>query len=186
MGELETRQFLSVSETLLPFAKGDSLDLIGQIFGVTRIQQADASVAAADGNFTFYVRRGTFGDLNRGQSIASPADVRISTGDTAGPVFLTNPVTLASGASRQAFSARALNPGTGGNAPSGVFNRHNFTAYAEASFGSLLVTNNFGIIGGRDTEDDESYRYRIHLKIQSQSGINEAALRYEPLQLPGI
>ena len=29
-------------------------------------------------------------------------------------------------------------------------------------------------------------RYRIHLKLTSQSGINEAALRYQLLQLPGI
>jgi hypothetical protein len=36
------------------------------------------------------------------------------------------------------------------------------------------------------TEDDESYRYRIHLRLTAQSGINEAALRYQMLQLPGI
>jgi hypothetical protein len=52
--------------------------------------------------------------------------------------------------------------------------------------GTLLVNNNFGIVGGRDTEDDESYRYRISLKLKSQSGINEAALRFAILQVPGI
>jgi hypothetical protein len=53
-------------------------------------------------------------------------------------------------------------------------------------FGTLLIANNFGIVGGRDTEDDESYRYRISLKLKSQSGINEAALRFAILQVPGI
>lgn len=73
-----------------------------------------------------------------------------------------------------------------GNTAAGVFTRHNFTNYTQSSFGSLLVTNSYGIIGGRDTESDTDYQYRIHLKLISQSGINEAALRYQLLQLPGI
>jgi hypothetical protein len=64
--------------------------------------------------------------------------------------------------------------------PGRFFNRHNFTNYAESRFGSLLVTNDFGIIGGRDQEGDESYRYRIHLKLISQSGSNESSLRFAP------
>jgi hypothetical protein len=48
----------------------------------------------------------------------------------------------------------------------------------------LLVTNDYGIVGGRDTEDDESYRYRIHLNLTSQSGSNENALRFALLQTP--
>jgi hypothetical protein len=76
--------------------------------------------------------------------------------------------------------------GSTGNTAAGVFTRHNFTGYTQASYGSLLVTNNYGIIGGRDQESDADYQYRIHLKLTSQSGINEAALRYQLLQLPGI
>src|SRR5579862_5974302 len=41
-------------------------------------------------------------------------------------------------------------------------------------------------VGGRDTEDDDSYRYRIHLKLISQPGQNEAALRFSLLLVPGI
>ena len=73
-----------------------------------------------------------------------------------------------------------------GNKAAGVFTRHNFTGSTQSVFGSLLVTNNYGIIGGRDQESDANYQYRIHLKLTSQSGINEAALRYQLLQLPGI
>lgn len=54
------------------------------------------------------------------------------------------------------------------------------------AIGSLLVTNASGIIGGRDAETDDDFRYRIYLKLTSQSGINETALRYQLLQLPGI
>jgi hypothetical protein len=41
-------------------------------------------------------------------------------------------------------------------------------------------------VGGRDQEDDESYRYSIHLKLTSQPGSNENALRFALLQVPGI
>lgn len=52
--------------------------------------------------------------------------------------------------------------------------------------GSLLVTNNYGLIGGRDEEDDESYRYRLSLWLQSSGGAAEADLRFALLTLPGI
>ena len=67
-----------------------------------------------------------------------------------------------------------------------MFDKHNFTNYTQSNFGSLLVTNQFGITGGRDTEDDQSYQYRIHLQLTAQNGINEAALRGQLLQIPGI
>ena len=62
----------------------------------------------------------------------------------------------------------------------------NFTNYTESAYGSLLVTNNYGIVGGADAELDDNYRYRIQLKLQAQNGANEAALRFQILQIPGI
>ena len=70
--------------------------------------------------------------------------------------------------------------------PAKFFTIHNFSNYADSRLGSLLVTNDYGIVGGRDTEDDDSYRDRIHLKLVSQAGSNEAALRFALLQVPGI
>lgn len=102
------------------------------------------------------------------------------------PVYLTDAVVLPAGANKQYFSVTSLYSGSQTNAPAGVFTRHNFTNYADASFGALLVTNDYGIVGGRDQEDDDSYRYRIHLKLIGQSGTNEAALRFLLLQVPGI
>ena len=88
--------------------------------------------------------------------IEIPSDVRISTGDPNGAIYLTDPVTLPAGDSREFFSARSLAPGSVGNAPAGVFTRHNFTGYEDARFGALLVTNNFGLVGGRDAESDDA------------------------------
>ena len=48
------------------------------------------------------------------------------------------------------------------------------------------MTNNFGLVGGRDAESDDDYRFRLNLKIQSRAGANEAALRLELLEIPGI
>jgi uncharacterized phage protein gp47/JayE len=186
LAELDSREYANLSQTLLPYATGVSLDLLGDIFGVQRIPQQDSSVAAADGNFQFYVRRGTFGAINNGRDIVIPANIRITTLSADGPVYLTDSVVLPASASTQSFAARALDSGSRGNVAAGVFSRHNFTDYADTSYGSLLVTNVNGIVGGRDEEDDESYRYRIHLKLSTQSSVNEAALRFQLLQLPGI
>ena len=60
-------------------------------------------------------------------------------------------MTLPAGGSRAFFSARSLAPGSVANAPAGVFNRHNFTGYTDSRFGTLLVTNNFGLVGGSRT-----------------------------------
>ena len=187
LAELEQRQFLNIAQSLLPFATDTSLDLIGEIFGVARITQQTAGVDVGDQNFQWYVRNGTFGSINSGQDIVIPSGVRIYTAAGAsGPVYIANAVLLPAAASSMFFSAASLYSGSQGNAPSGIFSQSNFTNYTESRYGSLLVTNNYGIVGGRDAEDDDSYRYRIRLKLQAQNGANEAALRFQILQIPGI
>ena len=186
LAELENRQFLNIAQSLLPFATDTSLDLIGEIFGVPRITQQTASVDIGDQNFQWYVRNGTFGSINSGQDIVIPSGVRIYTASPSGPVYVGSPVTLPAAAGSQYFSASSLYSGASGNAASGIFTQHNFTNYTESRYGSLLVTNNYGIVSGRDDESDDDYRYRIRLKLQSQNGANEAALRFAILQVPGI
>jgi uncharacterized phage protein gp47/JayE len=186
LGELETREFVNLGETLLPYATGQNLDFLGEIFGVARLAEQAGSVGSTDQNFRFYVKTGTFADINNGQNIVVPANVRITTADPNGPVFLSDPITLLAAQSQTYFSARSATTGADGNANQKVFTAHNFTAYADSPFGSLLVTNDFGIVGGRDEETDDNYRYRIQLQLASQSGANEAAIRFEILQVPGI
>lgn len=186
IGRLETAQFNNLGQTLLPFATGQNLDLLGEIYGVPRLGQQNSRVDTNEQNFLFYVRRGTFGDINGGQNIYIPADVSITTLASNGPVYLSDPVILYANNNRQFFSARSASPGSAGNVAASLLGRHNFTAYRDSAFGSLLVTNSYGIVGGRDQESDEAYRYRIYLKIRSQNGANEAALRFELLRLPGI
>jgi uncharacterized phage protein gp47/JayE len=186
MGQLETRQYLNLSQTLLPYATDDALDMLGEIYGVPRLTRQDATVYSTDNNFQFYVRTGTFGDINNGQDISIPANVQIYPQGSTNPAYVTQAVVLPAASSAVAFSAIPLLTGSAGNAPAGIFTQHNFTGYTQSAFGSLLVTNNVGVVGGRDEEDDDSYRYRIHLKLQSRNGVNEAAIRLVVLSLPGV
>lgn len=121
LAELESRQFLNIAQSLLPFATDVSLDLIGEIFGIPRIAQQTATVDIGDQNFEWYVRNGTFGAINSGQDIVIPAGVSIYTAaGVNGPVYIANAVTCPAAASSMSFSATAFNSGAAGNAPAGI------------------------------------------------------------------
>jgi len=187
MGDLETRSFVTVSQYLLPFATGDALDTLGDIYNLPRIQAQDANSPSTDNNFEFYVQSGTFGDINNGQDITVPAGTQIFSAAANSPVYATDvTVVLPASDSSFSFSASSTSTGAAGNVASGVFNQHNFRNYAQQAFGSLLVTNNYGVVAGRDAEDDESYRYRLRLKLQTGGGNGEPAIRTAILQVPGI
>lgn len=49
-----------------------------------------------------------------------------------------------------------------------------------------LPLDKYGTIGGRDTESDDDYRYRIQLSLSSQTGCSEPDLRSALLQIPGL
>lgn len=187
MGILEANAFIASSQLLLPYATGAALDALGDIYNVPRLAAADASSPSSDNNFEFYVDSGTFGSINNGNNIVIPAGTKIFTASPTGAVYSIDvQTTLLAGNSSQFFSASSLDTGSTGNAPTGIFTRHNFANYTQASFGTLLVTNNFGIIAGRNAEDDESYRYRLNLKLQSSGGNAEVNIRAAVLQIPGI
>ena len=63
---------------------------------------------------------------------------------------------------------------------------HSPPGYTDARYGTLLVTNNFGIVAGQDAEEHDNYRYRISLKLQSTGGAAETDLRLAILNVPGI
>jgi hypothetical protein len=188
IGQSESNSFTSIAQTLLPYATGSNLDFIGQMFGIPRLQASDVSASALDNNFEFYVSRGTFGTINNGQDITIPAGTQIYTaqGLSGQVVLTTNPVTCPASQSSAPFAVTNLQAASAGNAAAGVFTNSSFTNYADSAYGSLLVTNNYGLIGGRDAETDDDYRYRINLWIQSKGGAAEADLRLAVLVLPGI
>jgi uncharacterized phage protein gp47/JayE len=158
------------------------------MYGVYRFGETNASAAAYENNFRFYVKSGkAFSRINNGMAFSIPAGVKITTPTPGGPIYVTDaPTPLLSGESSVYVAATCTTPGSTGNGAANIFTAHNFTGYVDSPYGSLLVTNDYGIVGGSDAEEDENYRYRIQLKIQSQNGANEAALRFKLLQAPGI
>jgi uncharacterized phage protein gp47/JayE len=187
LGELEARQYINISQSLLPYATGDSLDFIGAIYNVDRIGRSDAQVSSSDDVFKFYVTSGTFGDINGGFSIVVPSGTKIFTDQVDGPTYiLSADATLQPTDSSATISAISQSVGAAGNAAAGSFTRHNFTNYLDSRFGSLLVANDFGVVTGRDEEDDDSYRYRISLKLATPGGAAETDLRADLLVIPGI
>src|SRR5208282_359087 len=94
MGTVEVDVYNMISQSLLPYATGSNLDLIGAIFGVPRLPQSNAIVIADDDNFEFYVRTGTFGAINSGSSITIPAGVILSSSSPTGPTFTVTSTTI--------------------------------------------------------------------------------------------
>lgn len=187
MGILETNVFITATQNLLPYATGNALDAFGSIFNIPRLDGSDAQSTAADSNFEFYVLSGTFGDINNGQDIIIPQGTQIFTSASNGATYTVDiQTTLPAASSSVFFSASSTSTGSSGNAPAGVFDVSNFTNYTQADFGTLLVTNNFGIVGGSDPETDDNYRYRISLRLLSSGGNGEVDIRAALLQIPGI
>lgn len=187
MGLLESNVFIEASQLLLPYATGNALDALGDIYNLPRIQASDATSPSTDNNFVFYVQTGTFGSINNGQDIIVPSGTLIFTSGVNGPAYTVDvQTTLPAAGTSQAVSATSVNAGSAGNAAAGLFTETNFTNYAQSNYGSLLITNNFGIIGGRDAESDADYQYRLSLKLQSSGGNSEIDIRAAVLQIPGI
>ena len=48
LGQSEQRQFQNLAHTLIPYATGGSLDLLGEIYGVPRLGQSSVQSDLAD------------------------------------------------------------------------------------------------------------------------------------------
>ena len=186
MGLSEARKYAALGQTVLAYATGDSLDFIAGP-KLPRLTAKTASSSSSDFNFTFYVLSGTFGQINSGRDIVVPAGTSISTSSQNGPTYtLDYPVTLPAASSSVSFSATSSADGTAGNAPAGVFTNCSFQGYTGFRYGSLLVTNNYGITEGQDAELDDNYRYRIALSWQSKNGAGLEDLELAILTVPGV
>jgi uncharacterized phage protein gp47/JayE len=187
MSTLEANAFGNLSQALLPYATGTSLDFIGAIYGVTRIPASNSAVSSTDGTLTFYVQSGTFGSINNGNDIIVPAGTLVfSNGNNLVSYATMFQTTLPAASNSQTFTATAVQVGSGGNAPANSIINTNFIGYAQASYGTLLVTNSFGIVSGRDVEDDLSYAYRIQLALKTVGGSSESDLTVQLLTVPGV
>lgn len=176
----------NVSQTFLKTAVGDNLDAIGEMFGVYRLQEVAPTVIPEDRSLKFYVKTGTFGDINSKKDIVIPAGTRITGKNSSVSYEVTSPVTLGLGTSVGYAAAVSKIAGAKGNIPQSSLDQHDFYKYSDSLNKSLLVVNDYPIDSGRDAESDNNYRYRISQKLLELEKCNLTALYANILKLPGV
>lgn len=169
-------------------ATGNDLDNIGSnVFGVQRFPEVKTFITESMKCLKFYVRIGTFGDINRDAS-GMPADMilpegTLVTGTSSGLTVtfrISADFTLGASLSELYVSGDLLS-GTFDPIPSNTLNTHSFTSYTQSASKMLMVTNPTTIGSGRPVEDDDKYRYRISKTLKTfprttYDGIYEAAI----------
>lgn len=186
----ETRSF--VESLSYQNAIGEDLDSIGfEYYGLQRNAGVRAKTNPGDTNFRFFVREGTFGEINGGNSIIIPSGTKISNypNITTGSeiVYQTKREYILPASSSFTYcEVEAVEVGDSYNVGREVLLHHNFTGYANAARNSLVCKNVYPIINGTNTETDESFRYRIANYISSQRNLNEESMRISGLEIPGV
>ena len=188
----ETRNYLENLSYLN--ARGEDLNSLGfEYYGLQRIPGNRASTNVGDTNFFFSPRENgtTFGDINNGQAIILPKGTRISNfpNITTGSeiVYQTKrEYTLNANAYYAYCEIEAVEIGSRYNVGKDVLLHHDFTNYATAPSNSLVCRNSYPIINGAETENDDSFRYRIANYISSQKRLNEESVRLAGLEIPGV
>lgn len=179
---------LGMLRTLLTNAEGLTLDLLAEMAGIQRNPEIHARVESTDQNLKYYVRTGTFGDINNGSGFTVPAgtEIKVATRGLGNAVFIQREDVIAPAGANEVYFA-ADQKGTvnlTGIAPAAL-KLHNFTGYSDATFGSLLVVNTRGV-AGRPRETDQNLRFRISNQIAGNAEANLTAIRISALQVPGV
>lgn len=176
-----------IMQTLLTDATGATLDLIAESYGIQRLQQIPPRVESGDSNLKYYVKRGTFGDINNGLDITIPRGTQIRTDNDSLSVYFIqrDEVTLSSVDNSTYFSADQVGQNFGGSISPLSLSKHNFTGYADAVFNSLLVTNEKGV-AGRPPESDANLRFRLRKQMTAAATGNQTSVRIAALAVPGV
>ena len=183
---------IEIAEAFVRTASRDSLDLIGELVGVNRLEAKKANVDAAHGNIKFHVISGTFGDITGGIPVTIPKGTALSAQVTIGSVpqiikyIVTEDVELLPAVSEVYVSASSADAGSKSSVGPGSINKHGFAGYLDYQNESLKIINVSGITGGIDRESDVNYRYRISNAVLSSEGANETAVRLAALSVAGV
>ncbi len=178
----------NLTKAFLSGASGQYIDLIGELVNTPRIGSSVARASSSAKVIKFYVKTGTFGDINSGLSITIPANTILSTRSDGNGVNYktTSGIVLTNSASEQFVSVEATVPGEVSNLGNGTLNFHNFANYSDSSNNTLLVTNISGIFNGSNIEDDINYKFRISRSVLSAEASNQTAILLAALSTPGV
>ena len=177
--------------TFLPNATGSNLDFIASIYGLRRNPPVRIETTTNDRAVRFYVRNGTFGDINSGVGFTIPAGARITLSDnitfsTNRPLYeVSNNVTVAFGDTQAFVPVQLVSKITITNARPGTLVKHDFFGYTESGKGLLQVSNDFGLATSSE-ETDTGLRFRIQERRKALASSNLDALRISVLNVPGV
>ena len=177
--------------SFIRFAQGPDLDLIAELVGLSR-RQASRNVADVESEVQkFYVRSGTFGDINGAASFTIPLGTTIQTIPTAStqePIYyVTTEDAICSPSLSEIFvGVRALEFGEDGSVGAGTLTRHNFELYDDYLDNSLLTTNIESISYAVARESDTNLKFRIVNQALTGEAANWTALRIACLAVPGV
>lgn len=172
----------AVFNCFLPTASGFYLDLIGEMFGLSRRVPETAQVLREDRLIRFYVRSGTLA-----QRLPHPSNLnlgRIAEGTqiTSGSVtyVVDRDYDFPASATEAFVGALSLGVGASQKVGTGKLSQHSL------GNAQVLVTNTADIDLARDLESDEEFRFRISRFVTSSQGANETAVRLAALSAPGV
>lgn len=165
----------SINNSILT-ATGVYLDNIGDnFFGVKRKKEIKPYVSSSMQTLKFYTSGNrNFGAINKNNNITIPIGTVIygeSNGSTVR--FITNEEIILYAADYEGYVSATLSQGTSNIIQSNTLVNHTFTNYTDINSNSLLITNVYPIITGREREDDEEYRYRIKNALRN---LNQASI----------
>jgi len=124
-------------------ASDEYLDYIGSIFGITRYPSQMSSVDSASQIIKYYVKSGTFGDINSGQNIVVKQNTKIwaNSGSTKILYNIPSETILYATSSESFISAHALDIDGSYNVPANSIRFFETVEYTEKIRGTLLLTN---------------------------------------------
>lgn len=154
----------------IDFATGSNLDNIAALVGFTRIPAAKAT-----GTVTF--SRSTAAT----EDITVPAGTRVATSDESVVFKTTEAVTLAAGNTSVDAPIEAIEPGSAGNVAANTI-----TKIIDPISGIESVNNANPTSGGRDTETDEEFRYRIKITLAAKGKATLDAIKAAVLEVEGV
>jgi len=173
----------NIAQTVISTATGRALDLIGQLYGVTRNSLGEvATIDQSVGSFYFYL------DQPHTADITIPAGTRVTTGDGTyiGDIFsyVTASVAVIPAGRTRVFAS--LRPEFGDSvytAGANTLVNNNFTSPAGVTVRS---TNPKAIAAQAGYESDINYRIRITKAVRTAAGGTTEAVRFAGLAVPGI
>lgn len=176
----EYYSILDINTTMgfISTAEGYFLDLIGQLFAMSRITPTTAVNTTGTLAQKIYVTVGTLTSRIPGNVI--PQGTIISTPDGSIRFTVTSATTFAAGATEVFVPIMASGTGSQYNVGVNGLTRHNLGP------ADVYTTNTSVVVGGAGLESDDNFRYRIINASLSAERANETAIRLAALSTPGV